>query len=101
MPELSPAYDIVCVAALPGFQAFGQNVAIDVLQRQQTLETYRNFAQEARIAERIALAAVKDAVSLAQDRWPALLDALPTPPAMKTAVLDRLRTLPLARLSRR
>ena len=29
MPELSPAYGIVCVAALPGFQGFGTNVAID------------------------------------------------------------------------
>jgi len=101
MPELSPAYDIVSVAALPGFAAFGQNVAIDVLQRKQTLETYRDFAREARIAERIALAAVKDAVTMAQERWPALLESLPTPPAMKTVVLERLRTLPLAQLARR
>lgn len=101
MPELSPAYDIVSVAALPGFAAFGQNVAIDGLQRKQTLETYRDFAREAKIAERIALAAVKDAVSLARERWPALLDTLPTPPAMRTVVLERLETLPLARLARR
>lgn len=101
MPELSPAYDIVSVAALPGFAAFGQNVAIDALQRKQTLETYREFARNARIAERIAVAAVKDAVTMAQERWPALLDSLPTPVAMKTVVSERLRTLPLARLARR
>ncbi len=64
------------------------------LQRKQTLETYRDFAREARIAERIALAAVKDAVSLARERWPALLDTLPTPPAMRSVVLERLETLP-------
>ena len=101
LPELSPAYDIVSVAALPGFAAFGQNVAIDTLQRRQTLETYREFAREARIAERVALAAVKDAVTMAQERWPALLESLPTPAAMKAEVRERLQTLPLARLAKR
>jgi len=95
-PELSPAYDIVSVAALPGFAAFGQNVAIDRQQRAQTLETYREFARSARIAERIVTAAVKDAVALAQERWPGLLDTLPAPPAMRQTVLERLASLPLA-----
>lgn len=101
MPELSPAYDIVCVAGLPGFAAFGQNVAIDRLQRAQTLQTYRDFARAARIAERIVLAAVKDTVGLAQERWPALLDELPAPPRMRDVVRARLDQLPLARLARR
>ncbi|MGI4848389.1 MAG: HipA domain-containing protein [Janthinobacterium lividum] len=38
MPELSPAYDIVGVAALPGFQGFGINVAIDKYQRKETID---------------------------------------------------------------
>ncbi|WP_420991673.1 type II toxin-antitoxin system HipA family toxin [Cupriavidus sp. 30B13] len=98
--ELSPAYDIVSVAALPGFAGFGQNVAIDRQQRAQTLQTYRDFARQARIAERIATAAVKDAVAMAHERWPALLDQLPAPAGMRAAVLARLATLPLAQRGR-
>src|SRR5690606_15117876 len=40
LPELAPAYDIVCVAALPGFAGYGQNVAIDAAQRRETVATY-------------------------------------------------------------
>ncbi|WP_454726541.1 MULTISPECIES: type II toxin-antitoxin system HipA family toxin [Cupriavidus] len=95
--ELSPAYDIVSVAALPGFAGFGQNVAIDRQQRAQTLQTYRDFARAARVAERIATAAAKDAVAMAHERWPGLLDRLPVPPGLRAVVLERLATLPLAR----
>jgi serine/threonine-protein kinase HipA len=95
-PELSPAYDIVCVAALPGFSSYGMNVAIDRMQRAQTLDTYVEMAKAAGVAQRIATAAVKAAVSAAQDTWPKLLDELPTPRGMKEVVLERLRTLPLA-----
>jgi serine/threonine-protein kinase HipA len=97
-PELTPAYDIVCVSALAGFANYGTNVAIDRLQRAQTIETYTDLAKAAGIAQRIATAAVKAAVSAAQDTWPKLLDELPTPPGMKEVVLDRLKTLPLAKV---
>ena len=96
IPELSPAYDIVCVAALPGFAGFGQNVAIDRAQRQQTLDTYRAIAVRAGVPHLIARAAVKQTVALAQELWPALLDTLPTPPRMKNVILERLKNLPLA-----
>jgi serine/threonine-protein kinase HipA len=46
-PELSPAYDIVCVSTLVGFRGFGTNVAIDKLQRQETLDTYTANAKQA------------------------------------------------------
>ncbi|HEV3106755.1 MAG TPA: HipA domain-containing protein [Trinickia sp.] len=95
-PQLSPAYDIVSVAALPGFASYGTNVAIDRLQRAQTLGDYAAFARAAGVAERIALAAVKAAVSAARDTWPAMLDELPAPDRMKRVVLERLASLPLA-----
>ncbi|MGI4815156.1 MAG: type II toxin-antitoxin system HipA family toxin [Janthinobacterium lividum] len=95
-PQLTPAYDIVCVSALPGFAGYGTNVAIDAVQRRQTLDDFRQVAEASGIAERIAVAAVKSAVTTARQAWPALLDSLPTPPAMKTEVLDRLNKLPLA-----
>lgn len=97
-PQLTPAYDIVCVAALPGFSAYGMNVAVDRMQRAQTLDTYTELAKAAGIAQRIATAAVKAAVSAAQDTWPKMLDELPTPKGMKEVILDRLKTLPLASL---
>lgn len=97
-PELTPAYDIVCVAALPEFSAYGMNVAVDRMQRAQTLDTYTELAKAAGIAQRIATAAVKAAVSAAQDMWPKMLDELPTPHGMKEVILDRLKTLPLALL---
>ena len=95
-PLLTPAYDIVCVAALPGFSTYGMNVAIDRMQRAQTLDTFAELAKSAGIAQRIATAAVKAAVSAAHDTWPKLLDELPTPRGMKEVILDRLNTLPLA-----
>jgi len=96
-PALSPAYDIVCVAALPGFRGFGTNVAIDKLQRQETLDTYAAVARQAGIAERIAKAAVTQTVALAKDRWPKALREMEAPQAVRLEIEDRLKTLPLAR----
>lgn len=98
MPELSPAYDIVCVAALPGFRGFATNVAIDAMQRQETLATYGAVAKAAGISERIATAAVKQTVRLALERWPAALADLEVPEAVRAEILNRLATLPLANL---
>jgi serine/threonine-protein kinase HipA len=97
MPELSPAYDIVCVAALPGFQGFGTNVAIDKYQRKETVDDYLAVAKSAGISERIAKAAVKQTVNLAKELWPHALAKLNVPAAVRTEVLDRLATLPLAK----
>ncbi|WGS52976.1 HipA domain-containing protein [Paraburkholderia sp. D15] len=96
-PQLTPAYDIVCVSALPGFATYGTNVAIDQAQRVQTLDDYKAMARAAGVAERIATAAVKAAVEAAKERWPAMLDDLPAPRGMKGIVLERLGSLPLAR----
>lgn len=96
MPELSPAYDIVCVAALPGFQGFGTNVAIDKYQRSETVDDYLAVANSAGISERIAKAAVKQTVNLAKELWPGALAKLNVPAAVRTEVLNRLATLPLA-----
>ncbi|MQA39841.1 type II toxin-antitoxin system HipA family toxin [Rugamonas aquatica] len=96
-PELSPAYDIVCVAALPGFRGFGANVAIDRLQRQATLATYTSIARQAGISERIAKAAVIQTVARARDLWPKAMQDLAMPDAVRIEIEDRLSTLPLAR----
>ncbi|WP_354682598.1 type II toxin-antitoxin system HipA family toxin [Cupriavidus necator] len=101
LPELSPAYDIVCVAALPGFAGYGQNVAIDKLQRQETLATYEMIAEKAGVPRRIATAAVKEAVALAHANWPGLLDQLNAPATMRNVIAERLETLSLARIGKR
>jgi serine/threonine-protein kinase HipA len=95
-PELSPAYDIVCVAALPGFRGFGTNVAIDQLQRQETLATYTAIARQAGISERIAKAAVTQTVARAKELWPRALQELEVPEAVRHEIANRLATLPLA-----
>lgn len=97
VPELSPAYDIVCVAALPGFQGFGTNVAIDKYQRNETVDDYIAVAKSAGISERIAKAAVKQTVNLAKASWPDALARLNAPAAVRIEILDRLATLPLAK----
>ncbi|SNT35763.1 serine/threonine-protein kinase HipA [Noviherbaspirillum humi] len=97
LPELSPAYDIVCVAALPGFRGFATNVAIDDLQRRETLDAYAAIARQAGIAERIARAAVRQTVALAREHWPSALREMDVSDAVRTEILDRLATLPLAR----
>jgi serine/threonine-protein kinase HipA len=97
MPELSPAYDIVCVAALPGFRGFPTNVAIDQLQRQETVQIYAQMAERAGISPRIARAAVKQTVALVRERWPQALRELDMPDAVRAEILQRLQTLPLAR----
>ncbi|AEI79989.1 hypothetical protein CNE_2c10200 [Cupriavidus necator N-1] len=100
LPELSPAYDIVCVAALPGFATYGQNVAIDKRQREETLATYETIAEKAGVPRRIATAAVREAVALAHANWPRMLDDLGAPQAIRNVVAERLQTLPLARAGR-
>lgn len=95
-PELSPAYDIVCVSALPGFRGFGTNVAIDQLQRQETLDTYAAMAKQAGISERIAKAAVTQTVALAKDLWPKALQDMDVPHAVRVEIATRLNTLPIA-----
>jgi serine/threonine-protein kinase HipA len=94
-PELSPAYDIVCVSALPGFRGFGTNVAIDNLQRKETIDTYAAIARQAGISERIAKAAVKQTVALAQEHWPVALRNMDVPDAVRVEIEARLATLPL------
>jgi serine/threonine-protein kinase HipA len=100
LPELSPAYDIVCVAALPGFATYGQNVAIDKRQREETLATYETIAEKAGVPRRIATAAVREAVALAHANWPRMLDDLSAPQAIRNVVAERLQMLPLARAGR-
>ena len=95
-PRLSPAYDIVCVAALPGFRGFGNNVAIDKLQRQETLDTYAAVARQAGISQRIAKAAVIQTVARAKELWPTALREMDVPHAVRREIEERLRTLPLA-----
>lgn len=95
-PKLAPAYDIVCVAALAGFRGFGTNVAIDKLQRRETLDTYAAIARQAGISERIAKAAVIQTVSLARDLWPKALKDMEMPDAVRREIEARLKTLPLA-----
>lgn len=97
MPELSPTYDIVCVAALPGFQGFGTNVAIDKYQRGETLDDYLAMANSAGLSDRIAKAAVKQTVSMAKELWPGALAKLNAPEAVRTEILDRLKTVALAK----
>lgn len=97
-PQLTPAYDIVCVSALPGFTTYGTNLAIDRAQRAQTLEEYKAMARGAGVAERIATAAVKSAVATAKETWPKLLKDLPTPSGMAAIILERLQNLPLAKI---
>jgi serine/threonine-protein kinase HipA len=97
-PELSPAYDIVCVTALANFKGFVTNVAIDQRQRAETLDTYKAVAREARIAERVALAAVRAAVEQARELWPNALKDMNAPPAVAEEIRKRLDTLPLAQL---
>ncbi len=95
-PELSPAYDIVCVSALAGFRGFATNVAIDKLQRAETLDSYAAIAKKAHISERIAKAAVAQTVSLAKDLWPQALRGMDVPDVVRTEIEARLDTLPLA-----
>ena len=95
-PQLSPAYDIVCVSALPGFRGFGANVAIDKLQREETLDTYAAIARQAGISERIAKAAVTQTVARAREFWPTALQGMDVPEAVRIEILNRLDTLPLA-----
>jgi serine/threonine-protein kinase HipA len=93
--ELSPAYDILCVAALPGFRGLRTNVAVDKLQWQETLRTYIDIAIQAGVAERIASAAVTQTVDLACDRWPEALREMDVSDSMRETILERLRSLPL------
>ena len=55
------------------------------------------MAKSAGISERIAKAAVKQTVNLVKERWPDALANLNVPAAVRTEVLDRLATLPLAK----
>jgi serine/threonine-protein kinase HipA len=86
------------VTALPGFTGFATNVAIDKLQRSEALDSYATVAKAAGISPRIAMAAVKQTVELAKERWPSALKDMEVPPAVEAEILGRLETLPLANL---
>lgn len=95
-PELAPAYDILCVAALPGFRGYSMNEALDKQQRIETIETYAAIAKTAGISERIARTAVREVVGLAKERWPAALQDMDVSPTVRDAILHRLKQLPLS-----
>jgi serine/threonine-protein kinase HipA len=95
-PALSPAYDIVCVSALPGFRGFATNVAIDKMQRAETLDTYSEVAKLADVPHGIATAAVRQTVARAKELWPKALQEMDMPDPVRVEILDRLKTLPLA-----
>ena len=97
-PELSPAYDIVCVSALHNFAGYGTNVAIDAIQRAETVDTYRQVAKDAGLATKVVESAVRAAVDLAQDTWPALLKDLDATKPITGIITERLKNLPLANL---
>jgi serine/threonine-protein kinase HipA len=71
-------------------------VAIDKLQREQTLDTYRALARAHDLPERIVRSAVRDTVALARATWPKLLSSLQAPPKLRQVVRERMKTLPLA-----
>lgn len=95
-PELAPAYDIVCVAALPGFRGYPVNTTIDKRQRIETVETYSAIAKAAGISERIAKTAVKKVVASAKDNWPRALREMDVSSEVRNEILHRLKTLPLS-----
>jgi serine/threonine-protein kinase HipA len=80
-PELSPAYDIVCVA---------------VHQRNETVKKYAEVAKQAGVSARIAMAAVAQTVARARELWPAALKDMHVPVAVREEITNRLNTLPLA-----
>lgn len=97
-PELSPAYDIVCTAALPGYKGFSKNVAIDRAQQSETLETYITLATKAGLAGRIAKAAVRFAVGKAQETWLKAMSDMEVPDMVRQTIEHRLAALPLAKV---
>lgn len=96
LPQLAPAYDIVCVASFPSFRGYAVNVAIDKQQRLETHETYAAIAKAAGISQRIAKTAVKQTVTLAKESWPSALRKMDVSPRVSNEILHRLATLPLS-----
>lgn len=97
IPELSPAYDIVCVSALPGFLGFATNVAIDKLQQTETLATYADVAKMAGVPPKIATTAVKQVVAKARELWPEAMREMEMPDKVREVISARLLRLPLAK----
>lgn len=95
IPMLAPAYDIVCVVALPAFPGWKTNVALEQNQRSETLDSYTTLAKEAGISDRIVKAAVKQTVSRAKELWPRALKEMDVPDTVKAEILTRLSTLAL------
>lgn len=94
-PTLTPAYDIVCVAAYLGNGDFQLNEKIDRLLSQQTMASYESFGKEAGVAIRIVRAVVKQTIDACLGTWPDLIDTLPYPDTVKGMILQRVKTLPL------
>lgn len=95
-PQLSPAYDIVCVSALAHFRGLAVNVAIDRYQKSETVSQYEDLAKEAGISPRIARTVVKQTVSYAKELWPEAIKGMDIPIAVRAEILQRLGSLPLA-----
>ncbi|OWY28518.1 type II toxin-antitoxin system HipA family toxin [Herbaspirillum robiniae] len=95
-PELSPAYDIVCMSALPEFRELAINVAIEKRQRAETLADYEAIAREAGISHEIVKNAVMQTSSRAQTLWPDALKNMEVSRTVREKILERLKILPLA-----
>lgn len=96
LPQLAPAYDLVCVSVLPGFAGFSTNLAIDRKQRTETIDDYVSLAKRAGVSDRIAKTAVRQTVAQVRELWPDALKREDLAASLRHEVAMRLGTLPIA-----
>lgn len=99
-PTLTPAYDIVCVAAYLGGGEFALNENIDDILQRQTMGTYETFAKAAGLSTKIVKTVVIQTVDRCQEKWPKLLQKLPASDVIHEKIIARLKSLPLAQLKK-
>lgn len=98
-PDLAPAYDIVStVQYLPNDLTMALRMAGELDPTRITLRSFGELGRKAGVVrpERLVREA-RITVEQAQDLWPKALKDLPTNEFFKQVILDRLRSLPLAR----
>lgn len=95
-PELSPAYDLVSTIVYPNILRYLPHKMAGVKEFNKIgIDTFKKFAQIARLPERPVVKAANDAVDAIKDSWHKLRDDLPIPDSFKRLIEEHMKSVPL------
>jgi serine/threonine-protein kinase HipA len=95
-PKLSPAYDLVSTIVYPNIARSLPHKMAGIKEFNQIgIDSFKNFAQIAKLPERSIVKAANETVDAIKDSWSKLRDELPMPESFKRLIEEHMKTVPL------